>query len=52
MMLVLFLIILFIEYVKVCIPCKSILVQEDDKPWYDSEIQRNTWNRDRQKKGS
>ena len=33
-----------------CIPCKSILVREDDKPWYDSEIRRNTRKRDRQKK--
>ena len=41
---------IFIEFVKVCIPCKSILVREDDKPWYDSEIRRNTRKRDRQKK--
>ena len=47
---VLFLIIFFIEFVKVCIPCKSILVRIDDKPWYDSEIRRNTRKRDRQKK--
>ena len=47
---VLFLIIFFIEFVKVCIPCKSILVREDDKPWYDSEIRRNTRKREWQKK--
>ena len=41
---------IFIEFVKVCIPCKSILVREDDKPWYDSEIRRNTRKRDRQKR--
>ena len=41
---------ILIECVKVCIPCKSILAQEDDKPWYDSEIRRNTRKRDRQKR--
>ena len=49
---VLFLRIFFIEFVKGCIPCKSIIVREDDKPWYDSEIQRNTRKRDRLKKES
>ena len=24
----------------ICIPSKTIVVQEDDKPWYDSEIRR------------
>ena len=33
-----------------CIPSKTILVREDDKPWHDSEIRRNTRKRDRQKK--
>ena len=47
---VLFLIIFFIEFVKVCIPSKTILVREDDKPWFDSEIRRNSLKRDRQKK--
>ena len=41
---------IFIEFVKVCIPSKTILVREDDKPWFDSEIRRNTRKRDRQKK--
>ena len=41
---------IFIEFVKVCIPSKTILVREDDKPWFDSEIRRNSRKRDRQKK--
>ena len=40
---------IFIEFVKVCIPRKTILVREDDKPCYDSEIRRNTRKRDRLK---
>ena len=41
---------IFIEFAKLCIPSKSIVVREDDKPWYDSEIRRNSRNRDRLKK--
>ena len=41
---------IFIEFVKVCIPSKTIFVGEDDKPWFDSEIRRNSRKRDRQKK--
>ena len=44
---VLFLIIFIIGFVKVYIPCETVLVREDDKPWYDSEIRRNTQKRDR-----
>ena len=40
----------FIEFAKLCIPNKSIVVREDDKPWYDSEIRRNSRERDRLKK--
>ena len=29
---------------------KTILVCEDDKPWYDSEIRRNSRKRDRLKR--
>ena len=32
----------FIEFAKLYIPNKTIVVQEDDKPWYDSEIRRNS----------
>ena len=42
-----FLIIFIIGFVKVYIPCETVLVREDDKPWYDSEIKRNTRKRDR-----
>ena len=41
---------IFIEFAKLCIPSKTIVVREDDKPWYDSEIRRNTRKRDRLKK--
>ena len=37
----------FIEFAKLCIPNKTIVVREDDKPWYDSEIRRNSRKRDR-----
>ena len=42
--------IVFIEFAKLCIPNKTIVVREDDKPWYDSEIRRNSRKRDRMKK--
>ena len=41
---------IFIEFAKLCIPNKTIVVREDDKPWYDSEIRRNSRKRDRLKK--
>ena len=40
----------FIEFAKLCIPNKTIVVREDDKPWYDSEKRRNSRKRDRLKK--
>ena len=40
----------FIEFAKLCIPSKTIVVREDNKPWYDSEIRRNSRKRDRLKK--
>ena len=40
----------FIEFAKLCIPNKTIVVREDDKPWYDSEIRRKLRKRDRLKK--
>ena len=42
--------IFFIEFAKLCIPSKTIVAREDDKPWYDSEIRRNSRKRDRLKK--
>ena len=41
---------IFIAFAKLCIPNKTIVVREDDKPWYDSEIRRNSRKRDRLKK--
>ena len=41
---------IFIEFAKLCILSKTIVVREDDKPWYDSEIRRNSRKRDRLKK--
>ena len=40
---------IFIDFAKLCIPSKPIVVR-DDKPCYDSEIRRNSRNRDRLKK--
>ena len=33
-----------------CIPSKNVVIQPDDKPWYDSELQRFTNYRSRQRK--
>ena len=44
--------IFFIEFAKLYIPNKTIVVREDDKPWYDSEIRRNSRKRDRMKKSA
>ena len=43
---------IFIEFGKLCIPSKTIVVREDDKPWYDTEIRRNSRKMDRLKKTS
>ena len=40
----------FIEFAKLSIPFKILVVREDDKPRYDSEIRRNSRKRDRLKK--
>ena len=39
---------IFIEFAKLSVPSKTIVVREDDKPWYDTEIRRNSRKRDRQ----
>ena len=39
----------FINFVKQCIPSKTIVVRHDDKPWYDSEIRKYSRIRDRLK---
>ena len=39
----------FLEFVEKCIPSKVILVRNDDKPWYDSEIRKYSRIRDRLK---
>ena len=33
-----------------CIPSKTIVVRGEDKPWYDTEIRKNSRRRDRLKK--
>ena len=38
---------IFIEFAKLCIPNKTIIVREGDKPWYDSELRMNSRKRDR-----
>ena len=38
-----------LEFVEKCIPSKVILVRNDDKPWYDSEITKYSRIRDRLK---
>ena len=38
---------IFIEFAKLCIPNKTIIVRGDDKPWYDSELRMNSRKRDR-----
>ena len=39
---------MFIEFAKLSIPSKPIVVREDDKLWYDTEIRRDQRKRDRQ----
>ena len=43
---------IFIEFATLSIPSKTIVVREDDKPWYlyDTEIRRYSRKIDRQKK--
>ena len=43
---------IFTEYAKICIQNKTIVVREDDKPWYDSDIRRKSRKRDRLKKSA
>ena len=33
---------IFIEFAKLCIPSKTIVVREDDKTWYVYDIRRNS----------
>ena len=40
----------FMGFVKLCIPYKTIHVRPDDKPWYDSIIRKFSRKRDRLKK--
>ena len=42
--------ILVIDFVKLCKSSNTILVREDDKPWYDSEILRKSRKRGRLKR--
>ena len=40
---------MFLNFVKQCIPFKTVTIREDDKPWYDSEIRSFSRKRDKQK---
>ncbi|MCG7875001.1 MAG: endonuclease/exonuclease/phosphatase family protein [Candidatus Thiodiazotropha endolucinida] len=40
----------FLNFVKACIPSKTITVRPNDKPWFDSEIRHHIRNRDKLKK--
>ena len=40
----------FLNFVKQCIPSKTVTIREDDKPWYDSEIRSFSRKRDKQKR--
>ena len=37
----------FLNIVNECIPSKEVTVRSDDKPWYDTEIRKNSRKRDR-----
>ena len=41
---------IFIEFAKLSIPNKTIVVRDDDKPLYDTEMRMNSRKRDRQKR--
>ena len=43
---------IFLEFVKNCIPSKTVTVRPNDKPWFDSEIRHYSRIRDRLKKKS
>ena len=43
---------LFLGFCKCCIPCKQILIRENDKPWFNSEIRYNIRLRDKLRKKS
>ena len=40
----------FMEFCKACIPSRNVLIRENDKPWFTSEIQYNIRLRDRLRK--
>ena len=42
----------FMNFVKSCVPSKTINVRPDDKPWYDNIIRKFSTKRDRMKKTS
>ena len=37
----------FMEFVNESIPHKDVTIRQNDKPWYDSEIRKNSRKRDR-----
>ena len=40
----------FLDFCKICIPSKKVLIRPDDKPWFTSEIRHNLRLRDRLRK--
>ena len=41
---------LFMKFCKECIPCKKVLIRQNDKPWFNSELRYNIKLRDRLRK--
>lgn len=41
---------LFLKFCKECIPCKKVLIRQNDKPWFNSELRYNIKLRDRLRK--
>ena len=41
---------LFLKFCKECIPCKKVLIRQNDKPWFSSELRYNIRLRNRLRK--
>ena len=41
---------LFLKFCKERIPCKNVLIRQNDKPWFSSELRYNIRLRDRLRK--
>ena len=40
----------FLKFCKECIPCQKVLIRQNDKPWFNSEIRHNIRLRDKLRK--